>query len=339
MRICLLGEFSGNLDEGMRKTSFYLAEELSKKNQIISLDLRDIFIKNFWKNIKIFEPDIIHYIHGPTIKSFIFAKILSIYCKKSKIVMSAMRPIIPYIFRGLIPLLKPELILTQSIETDKLFSSIGCKTKFLFCGVDIEQFKPVPKNIKKELRKKYGFDEKQFIILHVGSIKEGRNIQLLKSVQNDDNQVLIIGPNSTNINPKIHQDLIKSGCIVWPKYIKNIEEIYTMSDCYIYPTVSKYDLLKRSIADSIETPLSVLEAMACNLPVVATKFGALPIMFKEGDGLFFTKENDFIASLDSIKNGDITINTRNKIIQYSWKNMTEKLENIYSELISNKYDN
>lgn len=339
MKICLLGEFTGDLDEGMRKTSFYLAEELSKKHQIITLDLRDVYSRNFWKKIKCFRPDIIHYIHGPSIKSFVLAKIISIYSKDSKVVMSAMRPVIPYLFRGFIPFFKPELILAQSIETRNMFNSHGCKTKLLFCGVDTEKFKPVSKDVKKELRRKYGFDENQFIILHIGSIKEGRNIQLLKNIQNGENQILIVGSNSTGINSKIHKSLVESGCIVWSKYIKNVEEIYALSDCYIYPTVDRYDFLKRSIADSIETPLSVLEAMASNLPVITTKFGSLSIIFKEGDGLFFVKENDFITPLYRVKNDNVIIKTRNNATQYSWKNMAEKLDNIYFELIDNKYDN
>lgn len=333
MRICLLGECRGNLDEGMRNITLRFANHLSKDHQTLALDLRDVFSKDFWKKIRDFKPDIIHYLHGPTIKSFILAKMISFYCKDAKVVMSAMRPIIPYLLREFIPLIKPDLILTQSYETEKMFKRLGCKTEFLPSGVDINKFKPVSEETKKELRQKYGFDEDKFIILHIGSIKRGRNIQLLTKLQRDDNQILIVGSSSTGIDSRVYWNLIESGCIVWVKYIKNIEEIYALSDCYIYPTVSRYDFLGRAIADSIEMPLTVLEAMACNLPVITTKFGALPRAFKEGDGLFFVEnENDIFQALEEIKNG-IKVKTREKVLPYSWENVVRRLEEIYERLL------
>jgi len=334
MKICLLGECYGSQDEGMRNTTYYITNYLSKNHQTLALDLRDVFSKVFWGKIRDFKPDIIHYLHGPSIKSFILAKIISLYCRDAKIVMSAMRPIIPYLLREFIPLIKPDLILTQSHETEKMFKRLGCKTEFLPSGVDINKFKPVSEETKKELRQKYGFDEDKFIILHIGSIKKGRNIQLLTKLQRDGNQILIVGSSSTGIDPRVSRSLIGSGCIVWVKYIKNIEEIYALSDCYIYPTVSKYDFLGRAIADSIEMPLSVLEAMSCNLPVIATKFGALPRAFKEGDGLFFVEnENDIFTVLERIKNTNMKVKTREKVLPYSWENIGKRLEKIYSNLM------
>ena len=336
MRICLLGECRGNLDEGMRNITLRFAEYLSKNHQILALDLRDVFFKDFWGKIRDFKPDIIHYLHGPTIRSFILAKIISLYCRDAKIVMSGMRPVIPYLLREFVSLIKPDLILTQSYETENMFKRLGCKTEFLPIGVDINKFRPVPKETKKELRQKYGFDEEKFIILHIGSIKKGRNVQLLTKLQRDDNQILIVGSSSTGIDPKVSQSLMESGCLVWVEYIKNIEEIYALSDCYIYPTVSRYDFLGRAIADSIEMPLSVLEAMSCNLPVITTKFGALPRAFKEGDGLFFVEnENDIFQALEEIRNG-IKVKTREKVLPYSWENVVKRLEEIYERVLGGR---
>ena len=75
MRVCLLGEYNENLDEGMRKTSFYIARELSKYHQILPLDLRKVTSKSFWREFKDFNPQIVHYIHGASLKSFTLLKI------------------------------------------------------------------------------------------------------------------------------------------------------------------------------------------------------------------------------------------------------------------------
>jgi len=334
VRICLLGEFSGNLDEAMRKSSFYVARELSKRNRVLPLDLRRAFYRNFWISVKKFRPQVIHYLHGPTLRSFILLKMITLYTRcNAKTVMFALRPEISDLDKRIISTFKPDIMLAQSYTTEKMFRRIGFRTKFLPVGIDIEKFKPVSEGTKRELRRKYGLDEDKFIILHIGSIKRGRNIQIFKKLQNKSNQVLIVGPPSTGINQEVYRNLVESGCLVWVKYIKDIEEIYALSDCYVYPTVDKYNLLGKAIADSIETPLSVLEAMSCNLPVITTRFGALPRIFEEGDGLIFVEnDNDIFKAVEDVKNG-IRVRTRRKVLPYSWESIVRRLEKIYLELI------
>ena len=328
MKICLLGEYSGNLDEGMRKVSFHFAEELSKYHQIIALDLGEVFTKEFWKKIKKFRPEIIHYIHGPSIKSFLLLKVISFYCRGAKTVMSAMHPDFSFLSKWFIPLFKSDMVLVQSIETEEMFKKHGCKTEFLPCGVNVKKFRPVTVRVKEELKEKYGIDKEKFVILHIGSIKEGRNVQLMEKLQKDDNQVIVVGAASMGIDKNLAQQLENSGCLVWVRYFKSIEEIYALSDCYIFPTSP------RNKINSIEMPLSVLEAMSCNLPVITTKFGALLGVFEEGDGLFFVEnEKDFISASEIIKRGDIVIKTREKVLPYSWDKIGKRLNSIYNELM------
>ena len=328
MRICLLGEYSGNLDEGMRKVSFHFTEELTKQHQVLTLDLRNAFTKDFWRDVKNFNPDIIHYIPGPSIKSFMLSKFVLLCCRTAKTVISAMHPDFSFLSKRFIPMFKPYLVLTQSFKSEKMFKKYGCKTEFLPCGVDVKKFTPVVVRAKEELREKYGIGKEKFVILHVGSVKEGRNIQLMEKLQNDDNQVLIVGAVSTGIERNLIHQLKKSGCLVLERFFENIEEIYLLSDCYIFPTSPTNKI------NSIEMPLSVLEAMSCNLPVITTKFGALPRVFEEGDGLLFAKgENDFINALEEVKK-DANIKTREKVLPYSWGNIAKKLEEIYLELMA-----
>jgi glycosyltransferase involved in cell wall biosynthesis len=329
MRICLLGDYSGNLDEGMRKVSFHFAGELSKRHKILTSDLRKVFTKNFRNVIKNFNPEIIHYIHGPSAKSFTLLKLISFYCRDAKTVMSAMHPGFSFLSKRFIPMFKPDVILVQSIETEEKFKKLGCETEFLPCGVDVKNFVPFSNHIKEELREKYGIDKDKFVILHVGSIKEGRSIEIFKEIaRTKEDQVIIIGNRSMGIEPHLYQGIKESGCKVWVQYFKNIEGIYALSDCYVFPTPPMNRI------NSIETPLSVLEAMSCNLPVVTTKFGALPRVFEGEDGLFFVenKENIFTA-LDEIKNG-IVIKTREKVLPYSWENVVRRLEELYEKLLS-----
>lgn len=335
MKICLIGESSGNLDEAMRKTTYYYSDLLSHNHQVILLDPRNIFSIIFWRSLCKFNPDIIHYLHGPTIKSLMLLKLISVYCPDSKIVISAMRPFLSRISKEFVRLLKPDLVLTQSTKSDNMFKNFGCQTEFVPSGVDLNKFKPISSCTKNFLKSKYGLDNNKFTILHIGSIKKGRNIQSLAKLQNDNNQVLIVGSLSVGTDQEVYRALKSSGCILCHKNVNRINEIYALADCYIYPVVDKYDHFGRSIADSIEMPLTVLEAMACNIPVISTKFGALPRCFKEGEGLFYhSNYNELLSALDLIKNHteQFQIKTRNKVFIYSWENVIAALEKVYEDL-------
>ncbi len=333
MRICLIGEYAAIRDEGMRNMTVYLTQELSKWHQVLALDITKVLTPAFWKGVRHFNPDVIHYVHGATMKSFILMKVLSFYCRKARTVISVVRPFFSPLEARFIPLLRPDLVLTQSQETEDKLHSLGCQTEFLPSGVDTTKFAPVDSEVKGKLREKYGIDDNKFMLLHVGSIKPGRGVQLLAKLQKEDTQVIIVGSSSVGINEKVLKELKKASCLVWTEYFENIEEIYALADCYIFPTVPLRDVLGRPISDSIEMPLSVLEAMSCNLPVITNKFGALPRVFEEGDGFYFTRgEDDFTRRLQESKM--VKAKTREKVLPYSWENITRKLEKIYEKVIA-----
>lgn len=327
MKICILGEATGNIDEGMKNITHNIAQELSKNYEVLVLNPLKVFSLDFWKSIKDFDPIIIHYIPGPSIKSFILVKTLSLYLKNAKFIMSAPFPKLSSYSKKFIYLFTPDLMLVQSEDTEKMFNQKGFKTKFLpLSGVDINEFVPVPKNVKEVLREKYGLDKDAFVVLHVGHIKKGRNVQIFREIEEEkENQVILVGSTSTDIERRLYQDLKKTGCVIFTNYLENINEIYALSDCYVFPVIDKLN--------SIEMPLSVLEAMSCNLPVVTTDFGALSRVFKEGDGLFFVKnEANIINSLNKIKDEKMELKTREKVFPFSWDAISKKLENIYESL-------
>jgi len=327
MRICFVGEHSNKLDEGMVNVASHFAQRLSKQNEVIILNPKRILSRSFWQGARDFNPQIIHYIPGPSLISLIIVKTLASYCKRAKVVMSALNPFFPSLSRNFIPLFKPDLVLIQSLETERMFDRLGCKTKFLASGVDGNRFAPVSSASKIKLRQKYGLDNGKFIILHVGSVKKKRNIQALLRLQGGDNQVLIVGSESMSMEQKLYRELSEKGCLVWRTYFDHVEEIYALADCYVFPTVRK--------TACIELPLSVMEAMACNLPIISTKFGALPRIFDEGDGLFFiNSEEEFGERLNEIKQRSVEIKTRERVLLYSWDRVVEDLEEIYRNLVS-----
>ena len=75
---------------------------------------------------------------------------------KSKTIVSSTKSSLSSSFRIISKIINPNLIIVNSEKSKLFFQSINYETKFLPNGVDIEKFKPVSNELKKDLRKKYG---------------------------------------------------------------------------------------------------------------------------------------------------------------------------------------
>lgn len=323
VRVCLIGNMEGNIDEGMKKVTFNTYTNIKQNNETLSLNPYNVTTIKFWKEYVNFQPEIIHYLTGPSLSSFFLVKLLSMLSKDSKTIITASHPKVKC--KSLLKFLKTDCIIIHSEEYEKSFKSLNFNTKFIPNGVDLSKFKKIDDKQKNELRIKYSIPNEKFIILHVGNILKERNIDILKKLQNENNQVLIVGSTSIEVDGDVLKELENHGCIVITHYIENIHEIYQSSDCYIFPTVEKIR--------AIEIPLSVLEAMACNLPVISTRFGGLPILFEEGNGLFFINSFDEVNTiLNEIKSKNVLINTENLVKILSWENIGNELNKLYQEI-------
>lgn len=323
MKVCLAGHFGGSLDEGVRNVGKSLATGLDRTG----IELEKLEISSFleWKSIKAFRPDIIHFVLTPTTAGVITAKLISSLFPEAKTVISAVHPSVSR--SRVLKQFKPDLILTQAKESEDLFRSIGFNTRFFPNGVDINKFKPIPRESRQRLRDQLQISESSFVVLHLASMRRERNLDIFKTIQKEGgHQVIIVGREHEDTGRRLQRELQEAGCLVWKTHFANIEDIYNVSDCYVFPTFQK--------KACIETPLSVLEAMACNLPVVTTRFGTLPRMFAEGSGFFFAeKEEHVLEILGGIKNRGTKVETRRMVLPHSWDSLSKDLAEIYEGLL------
>lgn len=328
MKICIVGDITGNIDEGIKKITYNIALGLSKKHKVMVFHPLSIINPFHIYILKKFSPSVIHYIPGMSIYSLIISKILWMLTG-SNVIVSVLMPKFDIFFKLFSRFFKPYLILAQSKYVEGYLNKMGLPTIFVpISGVDIDRFRPATLNTKFNLRRKYKIPISKFILLHIGHITKGRNLLALKGLVNKGVNVVVVGSTSTPIDISILRDIQDEFTII-REYLNNIEEVYRLSDCYIFPTVRS--------DSSIEIPLSVLEALACNLPLISTRFGGLEDILDEGDGILFIREFNeklILEFLENIKKNPHLVNTRLKVIKHSWDNVVLKLEVLYSIIIT-----
>jgi len=130
------------------------------------------------------------------------------------------------------------------------------------------------------------------------------------------------------------------------KNLKNLAESYGLSDSVIFTGMLNNNemaalyqdadiFLNTSHVDNM--PNSILEAMACGVPVVTTGVGGIPRIAIDGETALFVPENDVestaTALLSLAKNSDLrrhlTRNAYESILKYTWKRVRVELYDAY----------
>ncbi len=332
--VCVVAEdLSLPVDEGIKHFAVSLLQEWSRERRVLGLSARSrkppatpnavalganrfFLSRRLSAELKRFNPDIICYVpsSSATLFSFLRARALKFYCPSARVVMVSLQPRqYGWLSRRLIRVLAPDFTFVQHERSLRQLTGLGLKAGLLASGVDLDKFAPVPGDKKTALRTGYGLDTAAFTVLHVGHITKGRNIDLLIDIKKrHDTQVVLVGSSVVHPDRTETADRLKQqGVKIIDGYINNIEEIYQLADCYLFPVASE--------RDCIGAPLSVLEAMACNLPVVTLRYGMLPRLFEGGRGLFFADSPEgLMEKITDAKNAN-GCRTREMATACSWE--------------------
>jgi len=336
MKICLISEdLASPLDEGLKKFSFSLMKALSKQHHVLGMSKKGLsqggfqieargmnkllLNLNLRRTIRKFGPEVICYIPSSsgTFFSFLRARMLRWYWKKARVILISLQPrsFSPLAARW-IPRLRPDVVLVQSHRTARALEQLGVPADVLPSGVELDRFSPVSQDQKQRLRRRYGVSTDAFVLLHVGHINDNRGVRLFNLLQgHQGTQVLLVGSTSTSQDDRLVRELERAGIRIMRDYIPNIQEVYQLSDCYLFQVSSQNA--------AIELPLSVLEAMACNLPVITTRYGGLVDLFPEGDGFLFAESPEEVAQKIALVRAGPPSRTRALVEKCSWERVLE----------------
>ena len=317
-------------DEGIKKTAYNLYIELKKKYELQVIcrhGFKDssvhivntnplYFSKEVKSIIKDFNPDSIVYLpfQSSTFASYLRLKVLSFYAANSSLIFITLQPKpLKSWQRFLVRFIKPKFALTPSPILHQFWNTLGISNTLMPLLTDLSIFKPIANtNLKAALRKKYKLPKDAFIISHMGHLNEGRNLKTLIPLQESGNQVVIIGSSSTPSDAlgqeSLKEKLIEAGIIIIDQYIEHIEEIYQLSDIYIFPVVKENS--------SIGMPLSILEARGCAIPVITTDYGSIKLFLEDdSNGIFYEKPANFKECVLKIKKNPTKNYTKTSVSQ------------------------
>jgi len=333
-RFCILSEgLGGTQDEGMRNFVSSLSGALGIVHSVraISLDTglgipgevktNRLLLSGHLRRVLTAEtPDLILYIPlaSSTLGSFFRARSLRFLSPAAPVVMVALQPRTHSPWkRTLIRWLHPNAFFAQDSSSVANLPP-GFPAGTLPSGVDIDRFKPVDREEKSRIRQALGIGESDFVLLHVGHIRRERQVAIMGTLARTfPCHPILVGSTSTEQDGELARELEEAGVRVIRERVPEIERFYQAADCYLFPV--------HSDQAAIEMPLSVLEAMAVNLPVISTRFGALPQHFPEGSGICYFRGAEEVPPLLENMAGGTPACTREQVAAFSWENVAAGL--------------
>lgn len=337
MRVLLFCErLAPPFDEGIKNTALNLIRALSQAHEVLALTTlgqdvpqegitdiptnRLLLNPALFSSIRRFRPELVLYI--PTASATPAAmwrmRLLGFFARGAQAALLATQQR-QYSTWGqrFARRLRPPLVLAQSAALAEPLEALGMRVERIGAAVDAERFRPAPADKRRRIRAKYALDADGPVMLHVGHINRGRNVQAMARLREAGWQPLLVGSASTEQDEELARELIQAGVRVLRAYVPNVEELYQAADCFIFPVLS--------VTGAIEMPLSVLEAMACNLPVITTDYGPLQQMFGGTQGMYFAGTDDEMVAQAQAVRRDPAAATRAGVLPLTWERLAAQI--------------
>lgn len=219
----------------------------------------------------------------------------------------------------------------------KTFNLSPDKITIIPNGIDINKFKSNKDN-NTNFNKKYNLKENSFKVLFVSRLIKTKNAHRLISavanyIKSKDIEVLIIGPGSVEYIKELRAISDKRIHIIGEISFDELVSAYNISNLFV------------QLGEWSEgMPTTILEAMACGLPILTTSCGSISDVITDGEnGLFIDTPIDEKILVEKIKyfmGSDIKkMSEANKIKvnrEFNWDIIADKIYYIYKQILENK---
>ncbi|OUX32430.1 MAG: hypothetical protein CBE24_03295 [bacterium TMED264] len=225
-------------------------------------------------------------------------------------------------------------ILLQNRDMQKLFFKGYKKTSLVPRGVNTDEFYPMRK--QTSLVKKYKILETEIVILSVANLSQLKGIDVLiksfgtLSKKYDLIRLFIVGHNKSDFGRKMEKlakDSYFALKIHFTGKVKDVKKYYSISDIFVLPTIKKGE----------GCPVSLLEAMACNIPSIASNVsGIRDVMSPFPELLFSPSDPDDLAKKIEIlilKKKEKNLYRKHIFKNYNIDIEVAKHERVYKDLL------
>lgn len=201
--------------------------------------------------------------------------------------------------------------------------------------VDTTKYYQFSEEERKELRKSYEIKEEDFVLIFAGRLQEVKGlIYILKGITLIHKKLslkLLIagdGPEKNKLSEYVKRNSLEDVILFQGEVDeKELLRLYNISDSYILASVSD--------EGSIEgTPMAVLEAMACGLPIITTAAGGIKdIITNEKNGLIIDErnENSIAEKIESLYN-DVELRKRVSVNSLSMVKNEYRIEEVIKKI-------
>ncbi|MEN9470374.1 MAG: hypothetical protein RL630_2107 [Verrucomicrobiota bacterium] len=203
-------------------------------------------------------------------------------------------------------------------------------------AIDLRRFSP-GQITRRDSRSKLGLSPDAPVIAGVGRLNSQKNFSLFLDVaaaltpRFPNLRFLLAGegPEEAMLREKVRQ-LGLTDRIVFAGYIADTRQVYAAADILLMP--SRFEGL----------PMTLLEAMAMNLPVVASKLDGIAEVIEEGREGYLVDSADVVGFAERCaallenppKSSELATNARAKIeAHFSVERMTTAVESIYDRFL------
>ena len=210
-----------------------------------------------------------------------------------------------------------------------------CVKKIDGVGVDLSRFHPVSAEEKSALRKEYGFQDEDFILIYVAEMIPRKNhaflLEQMGELKKQIPTVKLILYGRGDLLEQ-HQVYVEqqglSSVVLFMGYRTDVDKLFQLADVDVSPSFQE------------GLPINMIEAMASGLPVVCSKIRGQVDLVKNGF-LFFLDSvdagRDFVDRVKQIYlNDELRASIGKKGVEvaqrYSVEQAVEKMAGIYREI-------
>ncbi len=205
-------------------------------------------------------------------------------------------------------------------------------------GIDLNKFEPslYPKEKVASLKKSYGINPEDKVVLYLGRISREKNIE----------EIINAMPEYLHTRKNVRFVIVGGGPAL--DELQNLAGHLKMGDRFVFTGAQQWDRIGLyyslgdvfvSASQSETQGLTYIEAMASGLPVVAKQDECLADILKPGrNGYIFTDRDGLYHGLDKVlfldKDTDYSQNARKMAAGYSSREFACQVEKVYDQIVS-----